>query len=175
MTKSLAGLLGAMVASALVVVVGACVAAPESGSATTSPSAALSAEPASTPGAVSPPVGSAGLSESAAVEAARHFLPEAETAAERWATQSGTFVDVFESLAHRPAHVQQPPIDDIATDRLVWGVQFRTTLEICGPAGGACETHEGLRTIFVDYHSGEWLRTSTFAPSPGEPLRQPAG
>jgi hypothetical protein len=155
-------------------------AAPLSGSAASSApeassgsAAATVAAPAPSDDAVSSTSGPEGLSESDAVAAARGHLPESDRDAELWATMSGTFADVSLSLGHRPPYLDQPTVDDVAADRPVWGVGFQLTVEICGPAGGTCESRKGLSTIFIDYESGDWLRSSTFAPSPGEPLPRP--
>lgn len=118
--------------------------------------------------------GSDGLSESEAVAAAREHLPGSERDAEVWATESGTFADVYQSLGHRPAYIDQPPVDGVAADRPVWGIEFQVTVDMHCPSGHECEDREGLTTIFIDYRSGEWLRASTFAPSPGESLPRPS-
>lgn len=111
-----------------------------------------------------------GLTEAEAIAAARQFLPD--DAAAVWATMPGTFLAVYDALAHRPTYLEQPAPDGIALDRLVWGVQFKVSVEVCGPAGGTCEIRDGLRTIVIDYETGEWLRTSTYAPNPAVPLPQ---
>lgn len=112
-----------------------------------------------------------GLTESEAIAAARQFLPD--DAAQHWATMPGTFETVFEALVHRPTYLEQPAPEGIGLDRMVWGVEFKVPVEICPPPGGTCETRDGLRTIIIDYATGEWLRTSTFAPSPGDSLPKP--
>jgi hypothetical protein len=115
----------------------------------------------------------AGLSEDEAVATARTFLPQAQSAAaDVWATRAGSFVDVF-SVARRPTHVEQPIPDDVAPGRMVWAVQFKLPIELCGPGASDCQDRMVLRTIFIDFSSGEFLRASTFGPAPGEPLPTP--
>lgn len=116
---------------------------------------------------------SGGLAEAEAVVVARAFLPESDRdEADVWATKSGSFAEVY-SLARRPTYVDQPIPEEVAADRMVWAVQFRLPIEICGPPPSECQHRVALRTIFVDFSSGELLRASTFAPAPGEPLPTP--
>jgi hypothetical protein len=86
---------------------------------------------------------------------------------------TGTFADVFKAMAHRPEYVEQPPPEGVALDRLVWGIEFKVSLETCGPSGGECQTRDGLRTIYLDHETGEWLRATAYAPNPGDPLPRP--
>jgi hypothetical protein len=87
---------------------------------------------------------------------------------------AGTYADVFASLAHRPMYLEQPaPAGAKTLRRAVWGVQFRVSVEICGPSGAQCETRDGLRTLLIDHASGAKLGTSMYAPSPGDPLPTP--
>jgi hypothetical protein len=103
----------------------------------------------------------AGLTESQARDMAREFAGDAPV----WTTMSGTFESVFAALAHRPGRQHQPRPGEFGLDRLVWGVQFKISMDLCGPQGGTCEERDALRTIFIDYETGEWLRTSTYAPN----------
>jgi hypothetical protein len=111
-----------------------------------------------------------GLTEAQAIEAARGTYADAEV----WATLPGTYEDVFATLAHRPSYVDQPPPAGKAMlERMVWGVQFKIAAVICPPPPGDCETRDALRTILIDYETGRQLRSSTYAPSPGDPLPTP--
>lgn len=143
-------------------VTGACTAA-GSGGAAVAPSLASSSPPEPAP-AASPE----GLSEPEAVAAARQHV--SDDAAEVWATESGPFEDVFGSLAHQPAYLEEPATDAAAPDLMTWAVEFKESIEICGPSGGKCETRDALTTVFIDYKTGEFLTSSTFAPSPGDAL-----
>lgn len=115
------------------------------------------------------------LSEADAVAAARTSLPEAHRSSELWATMSGTFQNVFRDLAHQPNYAEQPAPDAIIADRKVWGVQFKVEVEICPPSGAVCQTRDGLATVFLDYSTGEWIRSTTYAPPPGQELPEPKG
>ena len=128
----------------------------------------------SAPASVDPSLGD-GLTESQAIEAARQFLSTLDRDAPVWATAAGSFETVFSSLAHRPNYVEQPPpTDPEHLDRPIWGIQFHVTIELCGPSGTTwCDTRDGLQTVLIDYATGEKLRTTTYAPSSGEPLPTP--
>lgn len=143
-------------------------AAPET--AVESPSHATVPSPSTSTARPDPTPGPDGLSAADAVAAARGFLRESDRSAEVWATKSGPFADVFPSLALRPPYMNQPTPEEVAADRKVWGVAFKLTIDICGPYGSECYRKEGLNTIFIDFTSGEWLRSSTVAPVPGTPL-----
>ena len=94
--------------------------------------------------------------------------------AEVWASLEGSFAEVSSRLVISPPYLEQPPSENAAPDREVWGVQFKVAVELCPPEGGGeCEARTGLRAIIVDHETGEWIRTSTYAPSPGEPLPPP--
>jgi hypothetical protein len=114
-----------------------------------------------------------GLSEVEAVAMARRSLSDDNQAAPVWATTSGTLEKVYPVFEHSPGNVEEPLPDNIAASRLVWLVEFKVAIEICPPDGSACEDRIGLTTIIIDRATGEWLRTMTYAPSPGDPLPRP--
>jgi hypothetical protein len=109
--------------------------------------------------------------ESEAIAAAQHLVTD--DAASVWATMEGTYGDVFGAMAHRPFAEIQPALTGAKQERLVWGVQFKVSMEICGPQGSTCETRDGLRTIVIGYFSGKVLDQSAYGPSPGDPLPTP--
>lgn len=115
-----------------------------------------------------------GLTEAQAIEAARQDLSTADQDAPVWATMAGSYGEVYASLAHRPNDDEQPP--PAGPDRLddpVWGISFHVSVEVCPPLGRTCETRDGLRTVLIDYVTGERLRTTTYGPPPGDPLPTP--
>ena len=115
-----------------------------------------------------------GLSEAEAIGAARGFLSSPDQSAAVWATMPGEFGTVYELLAHRPNYVEQPdPAPSESLDRPTWGVQFKVSIEICGPAGTECQVRDGLRTVLIDQVSGEKLRMTAYAPPPGNSLPTP--
>lgn len=112
------------------------------------------------------------LTEEEAVAAARASVSFAD-GKEVWATMAGPYAAVFDAMAHQPDPDEQPAVDTPL--REVWGVQFRVKVELCGPwtEENSCEIRDALRTVFLDPHSGTWIRTSTYAPAPGDPLPKP--
>jgi hypothetical protein len=113
----------------------------------------------------------ASLSEDAAITAARAFLEEKD--APVWATMEGAFSDVYATLSHRPTYVEQPAPAEVDPNRAVWGVEFQVGVDVCPPAPHDCEQRDGLVAILVDAETGEWVRSTTFAPSPVDPLPKP--
>ena len=110
------------------------------------------------------------ISEDQAIAAAREFVPEESATVS--ATMMGSFSTVFGALASRPAYLPQPELDGKG-EAIVWGVQFKLRLDLCGPEGTKCEVRDGFRTVFLDSYSGAWLRTSTFAPNPESKAEAP--
>jgi hypothetical protein len=136
--------------------------------ATIAPNAAGAPTPTGPATDVSAEPGADSLTEEQAVATARTHLNADQQDAELWRTLYGRYDEVDGLLGHRPGYVDQP--EDESAARIVWGVEFRLAVEICPPGDGECETRPGLRTIFLDAKTGEWLRSSTFAPSPGDEL-----
>jgi hypothetical protein len=105
-----------------------------------------------------------GLSEKQAVELARPRLAHPESEVAR--TMAGPYLDVFAALSNRPGN--QPDPEFPAGTEWVWGIKFNSDIEICGPApasgeGDGCEVRRGQVTVFLDYGTGTWLRTTSFA------------
>jgi hypothetical protein len=117
------------------------------------------------------PQPAAGLSEAQAVAAARSHL--ADPGAPVWSTRSGPFSEVFATLSLEQGAVLDDP------QRPVWGIAFHTAVEICGPPSAEgdppreCETRPALHTVYLDFSTGEFLRTSTIAAPTGDPLPTP--
>lgn len=142
----------------------------------TAPAGATSATPQPDSKEVaSLPTAAGDLAEDVAIAKAREAINAKN--AEVWATRVGSYNDVYLALAHRPDDVEQPDPDaagiNVKDGQRVWGVQFKLQVEICGPSGSNCEVRDALRTVLIDAESGDWLRTSTFAPSAGEELPRP--
>ncbi|CAN5726976.1 hypothetical protein BH24ACT15_BH24ACT15_37260 [soil metagenome] len=155
--------------------VGTATGAPDSSSVSTT-TTAPDAPPASAstatvpPDQTSQPTTSHAMTEEQAVAAARDFLSADQRDAEVWRTMQGSYADVDDRLGHRTPSLDQPEDTSASADRPNWAVEFRVDVEICGPVGSECETRPGVRTIFLDAASGDWLGSSTFAPPPGEEL-----
>jgi hypothetical protein len=124
------------------------------------------------PGAVGDPLPPEAISASQAESVARGYLDDRE--APVWASVSGPIELVYDALL--PKHVERPSfVDEPYAKAQVWGVQFKVKVDICPPRPHDCFTRDGLRTVFIDAMTGEWLRTSTFAPNEGVPLPTPRG
>lgn len=123
-------------------------------------------------GAVGDPLPPGAVSASAAESVARGYLED--KTAPVWASVSGPFDLVYDALL--PQHLERPSFaDEKYAKSPVWGVQFKVVVDICPPSPWECTKRDGLRTVFVDAMTGEWLRTSTFAPNEGVPLPKPRG
>jgi hypothetical protein len=110
------------------------------------------ASPSSTPDASLP---AGGISQEAAIAAAWEHAPRDGVLV---GVTSGTFETVNTLPGIGPGH-------PIAPDRLVWGVKFESTFEICPPNGSPCwSPRPGWTTVIVDFKTGEVLSTQGFSP-----------
>lgn len=116
-----------------------------------------------------------GLTEAEAIAVARSFLADDERNAPVWGAESGLFSEIYWDLAHKPADLEQPSDPGIPAGTQAWGIEFKVTIEICGPPSEAstCQVREAIRTVFVDQFSGDWLRTSTYSPASNAPFPTP--
>ena len=105
-----------------------------------------------------------GIALETAIASARQHL--VDPSSDVTATMAGEYLDVFASLANRPDYGGDQPDPEFPDGTSwVWGIQFASDVEVCGPPGGkGCEHRSGLVTVFLDYFTGEWLRTTTYAP-----------
>lgn len=160
----------------LVSILGACTLAPGAATPAPTPDPTSTAEPTPEPTAepteqVDPTdAPDNGITEDEAIELARASFTDDPDSAPFRVALAGEFGEVYVALVDRRSVPEQPLPDDVAADQEVWGVQFEVTLEICGPEGVECEERPGIRTVFLNYDSGEWLKTSDYGPAPGMPL-----
>jgi len=142
--------------------------------ATPLPTASLTpspAEPSPSPEAVVLPPG---IELNQAIGIARRVVAPDATL---WGYAAGTYRDV-RNLSPGADREVQPP-DSITWDSLVWGIQFKSNVEICPPPPNAgqspdpCETRPGLSSVYLDYHDGTWITTAIYSPSAGTPLPTP--
>ncbi len=115
-----------------------------------------------------------GISEAEAIDIAEGILAELpEGGRELRVALEGPFLELYDVLVDMGPN--QPDPDDIDADRMVWAVQYKVILEVCGPAGGDPPCHErpGIRTIFLDHETGDFLKVSDFGPSPERDLPTP--
>lgn len=82
-----------------------------------------------------------------------HVVPDASYVS----STSGRFGDLYTN----PRAVIEPTL----SNRTVWAVKFSSIFDICPPDGSVCDRRPGTTTVYLDYYTGEWLRTSAFSPS----------
>lgn len=100
--------------------------------------------------------GADGISASAAAELARSHVGESAVFV---SAVEGKYRDVFNVLPAGTRTLDQP-------DRLVWAVTFDGEYEICPPNGAPCWTpRPGQTQVILDYLTGEFLESGTFAPA----------
>jgi hypothetical protein len=92
---------------------------------------------------------SGGVSQDAAVEAARPHVPPDATFV---SATAGKFLDVNELPGIGPGAPVTP-------DQLVWAVKFESIATICGPSGYCFSPRPGFSIVILDFKTGEWLAT----------------
>jgi len=133
---------------------------------TTTEASAFSAtpgEPTSSPKSSGTP--SMGLSEADAISMARVYSGDPNAQVRE--AISGTFEDVYAALVHVPPGDSKPSVDD---QRLVWGVEFVQQIDFCPYLSTDCYLRPALRSVWIDYVTGDFVQASTYSPAPGEPL-----
>jgi hypothetical protein len=57
--------------------------------------------------------------------------------------------------------------NDVNPDQLVWAVTFDDTFVICPPNGAAClKPRPGKTEVFIDYATGDFIQSASFAVAP---------
>jgi len=80
---------------------------------------------------------------------------------------SGPFDEVFATMGHQPTFGSPPPISEPG---LVWGIEFVVNIEFCPPMSDNCNMRTGLRSVFVNYETGDFVQSASYIPPPGYPL-----
>jgi zona occludens toxin (predicted ATPase) len=118
------------------------------------PSASIDSGQSASASPTFPPTG--GISANEAADLARSHVQDGAVLV---SAVAGTYRDVFTIGRPEDRHLDTP-------DQAVWAVTFSGEYEICPPNGEPCwSPRPGQTQVILDYTTGEFLESGTFAPA----------